>query len=89
MLELLRDHHVPAIALEVIRLCVWLVLVSVVFLPLEWLFAVRPRSILRKSVLGDISYYFISGLIPNLLLAGSIVRCCLSRLPLCPVADPC
>jgi sterol desaturase/sphingolipid hydroxylase (fatty acid hydroxylase superfamily) len=69
LLELLRDHHVPTIALEVIRLGIWLLLISVIFLPLEWLFAVRPRSVRGKSVLRDAGYYFLNGLIPNLLLA--------------------
>ena len=39
-----------------------------VFLPLERLFAVRRRKIVGKSLASDIGFYFISGLVPALLL---------------------
>lgn len=47
----------------------WLVLLAVIFLPLERLAAVHPRKFFCKSLLSDIGFYFISGLIPALLLA--------------------
>ncbi len=56
-----------------IRMLVWLALLSVVFLPLERLFAVHPRKILSKSVAGDIGFYFISGFAPGLLLTPVLV----------------
>lgn len=51
------------------RACLWLLLLSLIFLPLERLFAVRPRKFLRRSLAQDLSYYFINGLVPGLLLA--------------------
>jgi sterol desaturase/sphingolipid hydroxylase (fatty acid hydroxylase superfamily) len=54
---------------SVIRLCAWLLIVSVIFLPLELVCALHRRPILRRSMLGDIGFYFISGLVPSLLLA--------------------
>jgi sterol desaturase/sphingolipid hydroxylase (fatty acid hydroxylase superfamily) len=47
----------------------WLVLLVLVFSPLEWLFAVRPQKFLCKTLVQDLGYYFISGLVPGLLLA--------------------
>ena len=40
-----------------------------IFLPLERLMAVQPRKLFCKSFASDIGFYFISGLIPGLLLA--------------------
>ncbi len=67
--DFLHDPQLRAFFLNVARACVWLLLLAVIFLPLEWFFAVRPRATPRKSVLGDLGFYFISGLLPNLLLA--------------------
>jgi sterol desaturase/sphingolipid hydroxylase (fatty acid hydroxylase superfamily) len=65
----LHEPHLYAYALSVLRLCAWLLIVSVIFLPLELLCAVRSHKIWCKSVIGDLGFYFISGLVPNLLLA--------------------
>ena len=51
-----------------LRLDAWLLLVAVVFLPLERLFALHRRKIICKSLLSDIGFYFVSGLVPALLL---------------------
>ena len=65
----LRDHpHLVADALSVARLALWLLIIAVIFLPLERLFAVRRRKLAGKQLLGDLGFYFISGLVPNLLL---------------------
>jgi sterol desaturase/sphingolipid hydroxylase (fatty acid hydroxylase superfamily) len=45
------------------------VLLSLIFVPLERLFAVRPQKFFRKALAQDVGYYFISGLVPSLLLA--------------------
>ncbi|MGH7030262.1 MAG: sterol desaturase family protein [Stellaceae bacterium] len=63
------DHqHLDAFLLGTVRLGVWLLLLAVVFLPLEQLFAVRRRKFFSKSLAGDIGFYFISRLVPSLLL---------------------
>jgi sterol desaturase/sphingolipid hydroxylase (fatty acid hydroxylase superfamily) len=63
------DHqHLHALLLSTIRLGAWLVLLAVVFLPLERLFAVHRRKIVCKSLASDVGFYFISGLVPVLLL---------------------
>jgi len=63
------QQHLQAFALSLIRLWVWLLLLAVVFLPLERLFAIQPRKILSKSLASDLGFYVLNGLLPNLLLA--------------------
>ncbi|PRC93731.1 Sterol desaturase [Solimicrobium silvestre] len=55
--------------MSVVRLCAWLVLLSLIFLPLEKLFALQPQKFFCKSLLSDLGYFFINGLLPGLLLA--------------------
>jgi sterol desaturase/sphingolipid hydroxylase (fatty acid hydroxylase superfamily) len=69
----LNHLHLQAHAISMIRLLIWLALLAVVFLPFERLFAVHPRKILSKSLAGDIGFYFISGLVPGLLLTPVLV----------------
>jgi len=56
------------LAVDILRLTVWLTLLMVIFVPLERIFAVRPQKIFRKSFLADLGYYFLSGLLPKALL---------------------
>jgi sterol desaturase/sphingolipid hydroxylase (fatty acid hydroxylase superfamily) len=64
-------HHqqLLTVLLSVLRLCIWLLILSVIFLPLERLFALHEQKIIAKSVLGDVGCFFITGLVPQLLLA--------------------
>jgi sterol desaturase/sphingolipid hydroxylase (fatty acid hydroxylase superfamily) len=64
----LRDYHLLGYALNVLRLSAWLMILITIFLPLEWLFSVHRQKIFRKSVIGDVGFYFINGLVSNLLL---------------------
>jgi sterol desaturase/sphingolipid hydroxylase (fatty acid hydroxylase superfamily) len=69
LLAAFLDHeHLHAFLLTTIRIGAWLLLLAVVFLPLERLFAVRQRKIVSKSLASDIGFYFISSLVPALLL---------------------
>ncbi|MGA3186892.1 MAG: sterol desaturase family protein [Bryobacteraceae bacterium] len=45
-----------------------MLLIVVIFVPLERLFGVRPQKIFRKSFLLDLGYYFINSLFPKMLL---------------------
>ncbi len=58
--------------LSVLRLWVWLILVAAVFVPLERVFAARPRAGFGRSLPGDLGFYFLNGLLPNLLLAAPL-----------------
>ncbi len=50
-------------------LVIWLFLLTAVFVPLERLFAVNRQPTLRPQLLTDLGYYFLTGLIPTLILA--------------------
>jgi sterol desaturase/sphingolipid hydroxylase (fatty acid hydroxylase superfamily) len=62
--------HVPRILVELLRITIWLAILSAIFVPLERLFALHPQKIFRKQVAVDLGYYFLNGLVPGLLLAG-------------------
>ncbi|MGO9443140.1 MAG: sterol desaturase family protein [Thiobacillaceae bacterium] len=67
------DHqHLQAFLLSTARLCAWLMLLTAVFLPLERLFALHPQKFFRKGLGQDLGYFFISGLVPGLLLAAPL-----------------
>lgn len=66
------DQHIRAVTIDVIRLCAWLLLLAVIFVPLERLFALRPQRILRRGVAVDLGYYFLSSLLPGLLLSAPL-----------------
>ncbi len=66
------EQDLPAYALQVLRLCVWLVLLTLIFAPLERLFALHPQKLFRKAILTDLGYYFLSSLIPSFLLSAPL-----------------
>jgi sterol desaturase/sphingolipid hydroxylase (fatty acid hydroxylase superfamily) len=63
------DPRVLSLLTNVARLCLWLFVLSAIFLPLEGLFALRSRNFFRKGLLQDLGYFFINGLAPSLMLA--------------------
>jgi sterol desaturase/sphingolipid hydroxylase (fatty acid hydroxylase superfamily) len=67
------QQHLQALALSLIRLWLWFLLLAVVFMPLERLFAIQPRKIFSKSLASDLGFYVLNGLLPNLLLAVPLV----------------
>jgi sterol desaturase/sphingolipid hydroxylase (fatty acid hydroxylase superfamily) len=54
--------------MDVLRLGIWLLLLTVVFVPLERLFAVHRQKVFRKSFAVDLGYYFLNNLLPRILL---------------------
>jgi sterol desaturase/sphingolipid hydroxylase (fatty acid hydroxylase superfamily) len=62
------QQYLPGVVLGIVKLGVWLVLLSAVFVPLERLFAIRPQKLFRRQFGVDLGYYFLSGLVPSLLL---------------------
>jgi sterol desaturase/sphingolipid hydroxylase (fatty acid hydroxylase superfamily) len=65
---MIQQHIVPYLT-EIVRLGVWLLILSAIFVPLEWLFAVERKPVLRRQVWVDLGYYFIGGMVPALILA--------------------
>ena len=62
------QQTLPSFAFDLIKLSLGLLLLSVVFLPLEKLFALHPQKAFRKGFVADLAYYFISSLVPRLLI---------------------
>jgi sterol desaturase/sphingolipid hydroxylase (fatty acid hydroxylase superfamily) len=65
----LDQAHLHAFVLSLAWACTWLILLFLVFAPLERLFALRPRKVFSRRLAGDLGYYFINNLVPALLLA--------------------
>src|ERR1039457_156845 len=61
-------QHLPQFAFDVFRLCVWLMLLMAIFVPLERLRALHPQKVFRRAFATDVAYYFLSSLLPKLLL---------------------
>ena len=64
--------HLPKAVVDVIRLSMWLAILVIIFVPLERLFAARPEKIFRKGIVTDLGYYFLSNLLPAVLLSAPI-----------------
>ncbi|MGA7412667.1 MAG: sterol desaturase family protein [Bryobacteraceae bacterium] len=62
------QQNLPPLALDALRLCAWLVLLVVIFVPLERLWAQHPQKVFRRGFLTDLGYYFLNSLLPKLLL---------------------
>ena len=58
----------PPILMDVVRLTVWLVILALIFAPLERLFMLR-RPEARRSILPDLGYFYLNGLVPTFFMA--------------------
>jgi sterol desaturase/sphingolipid hydroxylase (fatty acid hydroxylase superfamily) len=56
-------------AMTLVALTGWLILLGIIFIPLERLFYLRPGKILRSQLLADIGYYFMNGVVPGVVLS--------------------
>ncbi len=62
-------HDLPKFAVDLMRLCLWLAILTAVFVPLERLFALHPSKVWRRGIGVDLTYYLFSGLVASLLLS--------------------
>nr|WP_233170708.1 sterol desaturase family protein [Herbaspirillum sp. ASV7] len=60
--------HLPGFATDVLRLCLWLVLLTALFAPLERWFAVREQKLDKRALAQDLGFYFLSSLTPALVM---------------------
>ena len=67
-----RQDTLAHLLIDIGRVCVWLAILVVIFVPLERLFAIHPQKVLRKGIGTDLAYYFLSSLLPGLLLAAPL-----------------
>jgi sterol desaturase/sphingolipid hydroxylase (fatty acid hydroxylase superfamily) len=68
MIESLTQNF-PSFAVDLVRLCVWLAILTAIFVPLERLFALHPGKIFRKGIAADLGYFFLGGMVTSLLLS--------------------
>src|SRR5438552_1478752 len=64
--------QLQALLTDVLRLSLWLTILVSIFVPLERLFSIHPQKVLRKGIGVDLDYYFLSSLLPALLLSAPI-----------------
>jgi sterol desaturase/sphingolipid hydroxylase (fatty acid hydroxylase superfamily) len=57
---------------QVASMCVWLILLALVFVPLEHLFSLQPRELRRKELPRDLAYYFMNNLLPTAIMAAPL-----------------
>ena len=57
------------VALNILRLALWLVIISAVFVPLERVLSLHNQKIWRKAALVDLGYYFLNALLLGATLA--------------------
>jgi sterol desaturase/sphingolipid hydroxylase (fatty acid hydroxylase superfamily) len=62
-------YHGQTLLVDLLRLCLWLAILSIIFVPLERLFALHPRRVFRPGIGADVGYFFLSGLLPAMLLS--------------------
>lgn len=80
--------HLPGIAIDVLRLVLWLVLLVVIFVPLERFFGERHAGRSRTELFSDLGFYFISSLLPAALLAAPLALIAIAGQRLLPDAIP-
>lgn len=61
--------RLPEFMTDVLRLCLWLVLLTALFVPLERWFALRGQRPRGRELYLDLGYYFLTSLLPALVLA--------------------
>jgi hypothetical protein len=54
------------------KLGVWLAVFAAIFVPIERIFALHSQKIFRKEIAVDLGYYFLTGLLPGLILAPPV-----------------
>jgi len=68
-MDAIQQLHLPALAIDILRLSLWLLVIMAIFVPLEKCFPLHRQKLFRKAYLTDLIYYFLSGLLPKFLLA--------------------
>ncbi len=69
MISLLASHlHLSALLIDLARTGFWLVILTVVFVPLEHFFSVRRANVFYKGWLTNLGWYFVGSFVPVLLL---------------------
>jgi len=78
----------PGFALDIFRLCVWLTLLTAIFVPLERWAGLRQTGAVRREVRTNLGYYFLNSLLPALLLAAPLSLVAVAAQRILPAALP-
>ena len=68
MTSLLSDPHILSYLRDLVRACAWLLILSLVFIPLEMLFPLHKERTFRATTLSDLGFYFVSTFLPSVVL---------------------
>jgi sterol desaturase/sphingolipid hydroxylase (fatty acid hydroxylase superfamily) len=80
------DPRLASQLVQILRISAWLVVITLVFIPLERLFALHPKKIFRKAIVTDLGYYFVNSLVPGVLLSFPLAMLAWGAQHLLPVA---
>lgn len=78
----------PGYAVNVLRLLFWLILLSILFVPLERLCAVRAGQSGRAERWQNLGFYFLSSLLPALVLSTPLAMLAVAMQSVLPAALP-
>lgn len=76
----------PSFALDVARLCVWLTLLTAIFVPLERLAGLGHSG--RRELGTNLAYYFLNSILPAMLLAAPLALVAVAAQRILPAALP-
>jgi sterol desaturase/sphingolipid hydroxylase (fatty acid hydroxylase superfamily) len=80
--------YLPTFAVNVARLCLWLVLLSLVFVPLERWLAVRKARLTRRALALNLGLYFLNSLLPAAILGALMAVVAVAAQAVLPAAVP-
>lgn len=80
--------HLPGLAVDVLRLGIWLLVLTMLFVPLERFFGQRHAGRSKVELAGDLGFYFLSSLLPAVLLAAPLALVAVAGQRLMPDAVP-
>lgn len=78
----------PGFAVDVARLCLWLVLLAAIFVPLERWAGLRQEKAARRELHINLAWYFINSLVPALVLSVPLSLVAVAAQRLLPPALP-
>ena len=68
-------ENAAAILWQACRLGIWLILLTVLFVPLERCFPRNKQPVVRKNLAQDVFFYFLNNLVPKLVLIVPLTIC--------------
>jgi sterol desaturase/sphingolipid hydroxylase (fatty acid hydroxylase superfamily) len=81
-------QFLPGFAVDVMRLGLWLILLTVIFVPLERLAGAHKAQAGQRELLANLAFYFINSLLPALLLATPLALLAVAAQRVIPHAVP-